>query len=73
MEMWSFAAQVNEGGVMSAAAVVLALVLNIVSDSLDLVKHGLGICQSLRSRKIYLRTRLKALLYLRLCVFFEKL
>ncbi|KAK1244780.1 hypothetical protein MKX08_004409 [Trichoderma sp. CBMAI-0020] len=47
MEMWSFAAQVNEGGVMSSAAVVLALVLNIVSDSLDLVKHGLGICQSL--------------------------
>ncbi|KAM0511293.1 hypothetical protein ACHAPE_010037 [Trichoderma viride] len=47
MEMWSFAAQVNEGGVMSSAAVVLALVLNIVSDSLDLVKHGLGICQTL--------------------------
>ncbi|EHK20271.1 uncharacterized protein TRIVIDRAFT_83385 [Trichoderma virens Gv29-8] len=47
MEMWSFAAQVNEGGVMSSVAVVLALVLNVVSDSLELVKHGLGICQSL--------------------------
>ncbi|RFU78387.1 ribosome biogenesis urb1 [Trichoderma arundinaceum] len=47
MEMWSFAAQVNEGGVMSSVAVVLALVLNVVSDSLELVKYGLGICQSL--------------------------
>ncbi|KAH6607857.1 ribosome biogenesis urb1 [Trichoderma cornu-damae] len=47
MEMWSFAAQVNEGGVMSSVAVVLALVLNVVSESLELVKHGLGICQSL--------------------------
>ncbi|KAL6858475.1 ribosome 60S biogenesis N-terminal domain-containing protein [Trichoderma novae-zelandiae] len=47
MEMWSLAAQVNEGGVMSSAAVVLALVLNVVSDSLELVKHGLGICQTL--------------------------
>ncbi|EGR48015.1 uncharacterized protein TRIREDRAFT_122175 [Trichoderma reesei QM6a] len=47
MEMWSFAAQTNEGGVMSSAAVVLALVLNVVSDSLELVKHGLGICQTL--------------------------
>lgn len=47
MEMWSFAAQVNEGGVMSSVAVVLALVLNVVSDSLELVKHGLGICQTL--------------------------
>ncbi|KAM0257504.1 hypothetical protein ACHAQJ_004318 [Trichoderma viride] len=47
MEMWSFAAQVNEGGVMSSAAVVLALLLHVVSDSLELVNHGLGICQSL--------------------------
>ncbi|KAL7785984.1 ribosome 60S biogenesis N-terminal domain-containing protein [Trichoderma ceciliae] len=47
MEMWSFAAQVNDGGVMSSVAVVLALVINVVSDSLELVKHGLGICQSL--------------------------
>lgn len=47
MEMWSFAVQVNNEGVMSAVAVVLALVLQIVSRSLDLVRHGLGICQSI--------------------------
>ncbi|KAH6899031.1 ribosome 60S biogenesis N-terminal-domain-containing protein [Thelonectria olida] len=47
MEMWSFSVQVNNEGVMSAVAVVLALVLQIVSGSLDLVRHGLGICQSI--------------------------
>lgn len=47
MEMWSFAAQVHDGGVMSSVAVVLALVLQIVSGSLELVPHGLGICQTI--------------------------
>ncbi|KPM37092.1 hypothetical protein AK830_g9475 [Neonectria ditissima] len=46
MEMWSFAAQVGNEGVMSSVAVVLALVLQVVSGSLDLVRHGLGICQT---------------------------
>ncbi|KAF7557339.1 hypothetical protein G7046_g6064 [Stylonectria norvegica] len=47
MEMWSFAAQVNNDGVMSAVAVVLALLLQVISGSLQLVPHGLGICQTL--------------------------
>lgn len=47
MEMWSFASQVNDDGVMSAVAVVLALLLQIISDNLDLVPFGLGICQTL--------------------------
>ncbi|KFA73585.1 hypothetical protein S40288_02578 [Stachybotrys chartarum IBT 40288] len=47
MEMWSFSTQVNNDGVMSAVAVVLALLLQIVSNSLDLVPHGLGVCQTL--------------------------
>ncbi|KAL3955296.1 hypothetical protein ACCO45_010859 [Purpureocillium lilacinum] len=47
MEMWSFAAQVNDDGVMSSVAVVLALLLQLVSESLHLVAHGLGICRTL--------------------------
>ncbi|KAK3192530.1 hypothetical protein K4F52_001329 [Lecanicillium sp. MT-2017a] len=47
MEMWSFASQVNDDGVMSAVVVVLALLLQVVSDSLELVSHGLGVCQTL--------------------------
>ena len=47
MEMWSFAAQVADHGVMSSAVVVLALVMQAVSSSLSLVSHGLGICQTL--------------------------
>ncbi|POR33652.1 Uncharacterized protein TPAR_06140 [Tolypocladium paradoxum] len=47
MEMWSFAAQVNDDGVMSSVAVVLALLLHAVSESLQLVPYGLGVCQTL--------------------------
>lgn len=47
MEMWSFAAQVNDDGVLSSVAVVLALLLSVVSESLSLVQHGMGICQTL--------------------------
>lgn len=47
MEMWSFASQVNDDGVMSAVAVVLGLLLQVVSNSLELVSHGLGVCQTL--------------------------
>lgn len=47
MEMWSFAIQVKNESVMSSVPVVVALVLQIVSESLTLVKHGLGICQTL--------------------------
>lgn len=47
MEMWSFAIQVKNESIMSSVPVVIALVLQIVSDSILLVKHGLGICQTL--------------------------
>ncbi|RTE81674.1 hypothetical protein BHE90_003844 [Fusarium euwallaceae] len=47
MEMWSFAVQVNNDGVMSSVAVVLALLLQVLSGSLQMVSHGLGICQTL--------------------------
>ncbi|KAF4125276.1 nucleolar pre-ribosomal-associated protein 1 [Geosmithia morbida] len=47
METWSFAVQVNNDGVMSSVAVVLALLLQIVSGYLQLVPHGLGMCQTL--------------------------
>ncbi|KAF5025473.1 hypothetical protein F66182_2449 [Fusarium sp. NRRL 66182] len=47
MEMWSFAVQANNDGVMSSVAVVLALLLQVLSGSLQLVGHGLGICQTL--------------------------
>jgi nucleolar pre-ribosomal-associated protein 1 len=47
MEMWSFSIQSNDEGVMSSVAVVLALLLQVLSDSLHLVPVGLGICQTL--------------------------
>ncbi|KHN97888.1 Ribosome 60S biogenesis [Metarhizium album ARSEF 1941] len=47
MEMWSFSIQVNDEGVMSFVAIVLALVLQVLSESLHLVPFGLGICQTL--------------------------
>lgn len=47
MDMWSFAVQVNDDGVMSSVAVVLALLLRAVSESLQLVPHGLGVCRTL--------------------------
>lgn len=47
MEMWSFSLQINDEGVMSSVAVVLALLLQVLSESLHLVPFGLGICQTL--------------------------
>ena len=47
MEMWSFAVQVKNESIMSSVPVVLALILQTVSNSLQLVPHGLGICQTL--------------------------
>ena len=47
MEMWSFAVQVHNDGVMSSVAVALALILQMISGELQLVPHGLGICQTL--------------------------
>ncbi|QUC16697.1 uncharacterized protein UV8b_00938 [Ustilaginoidea virens] len=47
MEMWSFAIQVGDEGVMSAVAVVLALLLQVISESWQLVPYGNGLCQTL--------------------------
>ncbi|KAG5951710.1 hypothetical protein E4U53_002442 [Claviceps sorghi] len=47
MEMWSFAIQANDEGVMSAVVVALALLLHVISDSLRLVPYGNGICETL--------------------------
>lgn len=56
MAMWSFAVQANDEGVMSAAAVVLALLLQVLSGSLHLVPYGVGICNT-----VLQETQLKAL------------
>lgn len=47
MEMWSFAVQVHNDDVTSSVVVVLALLLQIISNSLELLPHGLGICRTL--------------------------
>lgn len=47
METWSHAAQANNDNILSAVPVVLALLLRILSQSLDQVPYGLGICQTL--------------------------
>ncbi|KAI1103127.1 ribosome 60S biogenesis N-terminal-domain-containing protein [Jackrogersella minutella] len=51
METWSMAAQLNNENVMSAVAVVLALVLRIISGNLDLAPYGLGICRTLLQKR----------------------
>ncbi|TPX07345.1 uncharacterized protein E0L32_010767 [Thyridium curvatum] len=51
METWSFAAQVNNENIMSAVPVALALLLKIVSQTLDLTPHGLGICRTLLHKR----------------------
>ncbi|KAI0150482.1 ribosome 60S biogenesis N-terminal-domain-containing protein [Xylariaceae sp. FL1272] len=47
MENWSMATQMNNQNVMSAVAVVLALLLKVMSSSVDLVPRGLPICRTL--------------------------
>ncbi|KAI0014437.1 ribosome 60S biogenesis N-terminal-domain-containing protein [Xylariaceae sp. FL0662B] len=51
METWSMAAQMNNENVMSAAAVVLALLLKIMSGNVDLASYGLGICRTLLQQR----------------------
>ncbi|KAI0152435.1 ribosome 60S biogenesis N-terminal-domain-containing protein [Hypoxylon sp. NC0597] len=51
METWNMAAQLNNENVMSAVAVVLALLLKIISGSVDLVPYGLGICRTLLQKR----------------------
>lgn len=47
METWSLAGQTNNDNVLSAVPVVLALLLRFLSQSLEQVPYGLGICRTL--------------------------
>jgi nucleolar pre-ribosomal-associated protein 1 len=47
METWSLAGQTNNDNVLSAVPVVLALLLRLLSQSLEQVPYGLGICRTL--------------------------
>ncbi|RYP25974.1 hypothetical protein DL766_006856 [Monosporascus sp. MC13-8B] len=51
METWSMASQMGNENVMSAAAVVLALLLKIISGTVNLIPHGLGICRTLLQKR----------------------
>ncbi|KAI0453091.1 ribosome 60S biogenesis N-terminal-domain-containing protein [Xylaria acuta] len=51
METWSMASQMNNENVMSAVAVVLALLLKTISGNVDLVSYGLGICRTLLQKR----------------------
>ncbi|WYZ45062.1 hypothetical protein EsH8_VIII_000378 [Colletotrichum jinshuiense] len=47
METWSFSAQLNNEAMMSAVPAVLALLLQVTSQSLDLLPHALDIARTL--------------------------
>ncbi|RYP16846.1 hypothetical protein DL765_004867 [Monosporascus sp. GIB2] len=51
MEIWSMASQMGNENVMSAVAVVLALLLKIISGNVNLIPHGLGICRTLLQKR----------------------
>lgn len=51
METWSHAGQANNENILSAVPVVLALLLRILSQSLDQVPYGLGICRTLLQKR----------------------
>ena len=51
MQTWSHAGQANNDNVMSAVPVVIALLLKLLSQSLDLVPYGLGICRTLIQKR----------------------
>ncbi|KAI0387844.1 ribosome 60S biogenesis N-terminal-domain-containing protein [Hypomontagnella monticulosa] len=51
METWSMAVQLNNENVMSAVAVVLALLLKFISGDVDLISYGLGICRTLLQKR----------------------
>jgi len=51
MQTWSHASQVNSDNLMSAVPVVLALLLKLLSQSLDLGPFGIGICRTLVQKR----------------------
>lgn len=51
MQTWSYGAQINNDNIMSAVPVALALLLKFLSQSLDTVPYGLGICRTLLQKR----------------------
>lgn len=51
MRTWSHGGQVGNDNIMSAVPVVLALLLKLLSQSLDTVQYGLGICRTLLQKR----------------------
>jgi nucleolar pre-ribosomal-associated protein 1 len=51
MQTWSYGGQTNNDNIMSAVPVVLALLLKLLSQSLDTVPYGLGICRTLLQKR----------------------
>lgn len=51
METWGMASQMSNENVMSAVAVVLALLLRVISANVNLVPYGLGICRTLLQKR----------------------
>ncbi|KAK3379976.1 ribosome 60S biogenesis N-terminal-domain-containing protein [Lasiosphaeria ovina] len=51
MQTWSQAAQTNNDNIMSAVAVILALLLKLLSHTLDMAPCGLGICRTLLQKR----------------------
>ncbi|KAK0643628.1 ribosome 60S biogenesis N-terminal-domain-containing protein [Cercophora newfieldiana] len=51
MQTWSYANQTNNENLMSAVPVVLALLLKVLSRSLEMVPYGLGICRTLLQKR----------------------
>ncbi|KAK4126128.1 hypothetical protein N657DRAFT_592250 [Parathielavia appendiculata] len=51
MQTWSYGTQINNENIMSAVPVVLALLLKLLSQSLESVPFGLGICRTLLQKR----------------------
>lgn len=51
MEIWSMASQMGNENVMSAVAVVLALLLRLIAADVDLVEYGLGIGRTILQKR----------------------
>ncbi|KAK4161277.1 nucleolar pre-ribosomal-associated protein 1 [Cladorrhinum sp. PSN259] len=51
MQTWSHAGQAGNDNIMSAVPVVLALLLKLLSQSLEMVPYGLGVCRTLLQKR----------------------
>ncbi|KAK4214828.1 nucleolar pre-ribosomal-associated protein 1 [Rhypophila decipiens] len=51
MQTWDFASQTNNDNLLSAVVVVLALILKLLSQKLDMVPFGLGVCRTLLHKR----------------------